>query len=64
MTVIARVPFSLLVLAMMGLTTDHITSFDNFVHEIATSSTQRSRVLPEKLADPQLVNKFPPVYET
>jgi len=61
MRVIAHVPFSLLVIAMMGLNTDHIKLFDHFVHEIVTSFTPRSRVLPEKLAGPQLINKFPPI---
>ena len=49
---------------MMGLTTDHITLFDHFMHKIETSSTLRSRILAEKLACPQLVKKFPAVYET
>jgi hypothetical protein len=64
MTVIAHVSFSLSELAIIGLTTDHIMLFDHFVHEITSSSTPRNRALPEKQAGPQLVKKFPTVYET
>jgi len=64
MTVIAHVPLSLLVLATIGLTTNHITLFDHFVHKIATRSTPRSTVIPEKLAGHQLVKKFPTIFKT